>query len=275
MEQPLLHEWQIRMHERWRQESTPAQNEVSGVRMVGGSDAMRRVEREALAAARREAHVLITGARGVGKAVMARFIHHHSDRATHGFAMVNCEGLPELLAESELFGHVRGSFAGAYGDKPGLLETVPGGTVFLGEVGALSLRMQALLLRFLETGEFRRVGSALVRTALDVRLIASTTANLPGRVIAGLFLDDLYARLNAVCLAVPPLSDRRDDIPSLVDHFVGQFANRNVQFQTAAAEISHEAWAALCRGEWPGNVRELRRVVLRHLLNASTRGQHS
>jgi DNA-binding NtrC family response regulator len=275
MEQPLLDEWQTSMHQRWHPASTPAQNEVPGVRMVGGSDAIRRVEREALAAARRGAHVLITGGRGVGKAVVARFIHQYSERTTHGFAMVNCEGLPDLLAESELFGHVRGSFTGAYADKPGLLESVPGGTIFLGEVGALSMRMQALLLRFLETAEFRRVGSPLVRTALDVRVIASTTANLPGRVVAGLFLDDLYARLNAVGLAVPPLSDRRDDIPSLVDHFVGQFANRSVPFQTAAAEISHEACEALCRGEWPGNVRELRRVVLRRLLNASARRSHS
>ena len=242
--------------------------EIPGVRIVGGSDASRRVECEALAAARKDAHVLITGARGVGKAVVARFIHQHSDRATQGFAMLNCEGLPDLLAESELFGHVRGSFAGAYQDKPGLFESVPGGSVFLGEVGALSARMQALLLRFLETGEFRRVGSDLVRKAIDIRVIASTTANLPARVVAGLFLDDLYGRLNATGLSVPPLRDRRDDIPSLVDHFVGQFAGRNVQ--SDVPPISKEVYAALCRGEWPGNVRELRRVVLRQLLNAST-----
>jgi two-component system response regulator AtoC len=243
--------------------------EVPGVRIVGGSDASRRVEREALVAARRDAHVLISGARGVGKTVLARFIHQNSSRSTHGFAMVTCEGLPDLLAESELFGHVRGSFAGAYGDKPGLLESIPGGTIFLGEVGALSARMQALLLRFLETGEFRRVGSDLVRKSLDIRLIASTTVNLPGRVVAGLFLDDLYGRLNAVGLSVPPLRDRRDDIPSLVDHFVGQFAGRNVASAADAPAISKEVYAALCRGEWPGNVRELRRVVLRQLLNAS------
>jgi two-component system response regulator AtoC len=241
--------------------------ELSGVRIVGGSVASRRVEREALVAARQNAHVLITGARGVGKAVVARFIHQHSDRSAQAFAMLNCEGLPDLLAESELFGHVRGSFAGAYGDKPGLFESAPGGTVFLGEVSALSARMQALLLRFLETGEFRRVGSDLARNALDIRVIASTTANLPARVVAGLFLDDLYGRLNAMGLSVPPLRDRRDDIPSLVDHFVGQFASPSVPSRMPA--ISNEVYAALCRGEWPGNVRELRRVVLRQLLNAS------
>ncbi len=133
--------------------------------MVGSSDAMRRVEREALLAARGDANVLITGERGVGKAAFARFIHEHSDRSPHGFATINCEGLPDLLFESELFGHVQGSFAGAYRDKPGLLESVPGGTVFLDEVGALSERMQARLLRFLETGEYRRIGGDRIQSA--------------------------------------------------------------------------------------------------------------
>lgn len=260
------------MNERRPRESPPHQ-EVPGIQILGGSDAIRRVERDALVAARRDAHVMITGARGVGKAVVARFIHQHSDRSTHRFAMLNCEGLPDLLVESELFGHTKGSFNGAYAHKPGLLESAAGGTIFLSEVGALSLRMQALLLRFLETGEFRRVGSEMVRKALDIRVIASTTMNLPGRVVAELFLDDLYARLNGVGVSVPSLSDRRDDIPSLVDYFVGQFPNRKVPVQSEAPGISSEACAALYRGEWPGNARELRRVVLRHLLTAS--GPHS
>ena len=235
--------------------------------MVGSSDAMRRVEREALLAARGNANVLITGERGVGKSAVARFIHERSDRSAHGFAMIKCEGLPDLLVESELFGHVRGSFTGAYRDKPGLLELVPGGTIFLDEVGALSPTIQARLLRFLETGEYRRIGDDRVRiqntARLDVRFIASTTANLPALVAAGLFLDDLYGRLNVTSLSVPPLRERRDDIPSLVDHFSGQVAG--------FSEIPKVERDALCRAEWPGNVRELKSVVLRKLLSAAAR----
>ena len=138
--------------------------EVPRIRVIGHSDAIRRVEREALLAARGDASVLITGEPGVGKAVIARFVHEYSGRSPHGFAMVNCEGLPDLLFESELFGHVQGSFSGAYRDKPGLLASVPGGTLFLEEVGALSASMQARLLRFLETGTYLPVGWDRVKT---------------------------------------------------------------------------------------------------------------
>jgi len=242
--------------------------------LVGSSDAIRRVELKALMAARVDKNVLITGERGVGKAVVARFIHEHSDRSQKGFAVLNCEGLPDLLVESELFGHLQGSFAGAYRDKPGLLASVNGGTVFLDEVGALSPRMQARLLRFLATGEYLGIGSdhVQIQARLNVRLIASTAADLPAQVDAGLFLDDLHGRLNTLSLAVPPLRERRDDIPSLVDHFVAQFAGRGTAVKTDAAspagEISSEVYAALCRAEWPGNVQELRSVVFRQLLSA-------
>jgi len=231
--------------------------------VVGSSDAMRRVEREALLAARGNANVLITGERGVGKSAVARFIHERSDRSAHGFAMIKCEGLPDLLVESELFGHVRGSFTGAYRDKPGLLELVPGGTIFLDEVGALSPTIQARLLRFLETGEYRRIGDDRVRiqnpARFDVRFIASTTANLPALVAAGLFLDDLYGRLNVTSLSVPPLRERRDDIPTLVEHFAAECGG--------LPEISAAVRDALCRADWPGNVRELKSAVLRQLLS--------
>jgi DNA-binding NtrC family response regulator len=188
--------------------------------------------------------------------------------------VLNCEGLPDLLVESELFGHTQGSFAGAYRDKPGLLASVRGGTVFLDEVGALSPRMQARLLRFLATGEYLGIGGdhVQIQAQLNVRLIASTAANLPARVDAGLFLDDLYGRLSAVSLSVPPLRERRDDIPSLVDHFVAQFAGRGVSLRSDAAdtssEISSDVYAALRRADWPGNVQELRSVVFRQLLSA-------
>ena len=244
------------------------------IQLVGSSHAMRRVHREAVLAARLNASVLISGERGVGKTSIARFIHEHSDRSANGFAVLHCEGLPDLLVESELFGHVRGSFAGAYRDKPGLLESVRGGTLFLDEVGTLSPRMQARLLRFLATGEYLGIGGDNVRVqaSLNVRLIASTSANLPALVDAGLFLDDLHDRLNAVSLWVPPLRERRDDIPSLVDHFIGQFAGRGTTVEAdgpdESPEISTEVYAALCQAEWPGNVQELRSVVLRQLLSA-------
>jgi len=247
---------------------------ISRVRLVGSSEAIRRVEQKARMAARVDKNVLITGEHGVGKAIVARFIHENSERSASGFAVLHCEGLPDLLFESELFGHVRGSFAGAYRDKPGLLESVRGGTLFLDEVGTLSPRMQARLLRFLATGEYLSIGGDNVRVqaSLDVRLIASTSANLPALVDAGLFLEDLHERLNALSLSVPPLRERRDDIPSLVDYFIGQFAARGVAVKADApdtsTEISSEVYAALCRAEWPGNVQELRSVVMRQLLSA-------
>ena len=228
--------------------------------MVGRSDAMQRVEREAILAARGNANVLITGEPGVGKSAIARFIHERSDRSAQGFAIIKCEGLPDLLVESELFGHLRGSFVGAYRDKPGLVESVPGGTIFLDEVGALSAKMQIRLLRFLETGDYQRIGDARVRIqARDVRWMASTSVNLPTRVDAGLFLNDLHDRLNGVGLSVPPLRERRDDIPTLVEHFAAECGG--------LPEISAAVRDALCRADWPGNVRELKSAVLRQLLS--------
>jgi len=248
--------------------------EVHRMRVIGSSAAMRRVEREALLAARSSAHVLIAGERGVGKGVVARFIHERSDRAPHGFAIINCEGLPDLLFESELFGHARNSFPGAYRNKSGLLNAVPGGTILIDEVGALSEGMQALLLRFFETGQYLPVGGDSIQTAPNVRVIASTTADLGVRVAAGSFLGALHRRLATVSLTVPPLRERRDDIPSLVDHFVRQFVGRSVPFQVAAPKIAPEISSAvrdaLARAEWPGNVGELKHAVLQQLLVAAS-----
>jgi len=253
--------------------------EVSRIRVIGHSEAIRRVQREALLAARGDANILITGEPGVGKAVIARFVHESSGRSQHGFAMINFEGLPDVLLESELFGHVQGSFSGAYRDKPGLLSSVPGGTIFLEGVGALSVKMQARLLRFLETGAYLPVGMDRVKSQPQspiqvrpgVRLIASTTADLRARVADGTFLRGLYDRLSDVGLTVPPLRERRDDIPSLVDHFVGQFVGRCRPFQINGPAISPEITSAvrevLSRTEWPGNVRELKDVVLRQVMN--------
>jgi DNA-binding NtrC family response regulator len=199
-----------------------------GLQGSRSSEAMQRVESEALEAARWDANVLITGEPGACKAALARFIHEHSARSSRKFAAIACESLPGLLLESALFGHVRGSFAGAYDDKAGLLESVPGGTVYLDDVSALSLRTQARLLRYLETGESLRIGGTPVQVQpwLSVRLIVSTTAHLPSRAAAGLFLDELYIRLSVARVTVPPLRDRPASVPALVDSFAEQFAVR-------------------------------------------------
>jgi DNA-binding NtrC family response regulator len=197
--------------------------------------------------------VLITGESGVGKDLIARRIHARSRRSSHAFVPVNCAGLSESLLESELFGHVKGSFTGAYRDKLGKLQTAHRGTIFLDEVGEMSLRMQAMLLRFLENGEIQAVGSDSRLTTVDVRVIAATNRNLPDLIAAGQFREDLLYRLRVIHLEVPALRQRKDEIPVLVNHFIAR-TNRRANFTAAALE-------ALCRYRWPGNVRELQNVV--------------
>jgi transcriptional regulator with PAS, ATPase and Fis domain len=200
-----------------------------------------------------DAKVLITGESGVGKDVIARRIHSRSRRTNHPFVPVNCAGLTESLLESELFGHVKGSFTGAYRDKLGKLQTAHRGTIFLDEVGEMSLRMQAILLRFLENGEIQAVGSDLRQATVDVRVIAATNRNLPELIAAGQFREDFFYRLRVIHLEVPPLRLRRDEIPILVNHFIARTHRR--------ASFTAEAMEALCRYRWPGNVRELQNVV--------------
>jgi DNA-binding NtrC family response regulator len=204
-------------------------------------------------AALSDGKVLITGESGVGKDLIARRIHGQSRRSSQPFVPVNCAGLTESLLESELFGHVKGSFTGAYRDKLGKLQTAHGGTIFLDEVGEMSLRMQAILLRFLENGEIQAVGSDTRLTTVNVRVIAATNRNLPDLIAAGQFREDLLYRLRVIHLEVPPLRQRRDEIPVLVNHFIAR-TNRRASFTTEAME-------ALCRYRWPGNVRELQNIV--------------
>jgi transcriptional regulator with PAS, ATPase and Fis domain len=204
-------------------------------------------------AAASDAKVLITGESGVGKELFAREIHERSTRGERPLVTLNCAGLTETLLESELFGHAKGSFTGAYRDKPGKLELADGGTLFLDEVGEMSLRMQALLLRFLENGEVQRVGGSERLRQVDARIVAATNRNLGERVASGEFREDLLYRLRVVHIHVPPLRERRADILPLVGHFAAQ-RSRPVRFTDEAIEV-------LRRYRWPGNVRELQNVV--------------
>jgi len=203
--------------------------------------------------ARTDAKVLITGESGTGKEVVARQVYALSNRSSRSFVPVNCAGLPETLLESELFGHVRGSFTGAYRDKPGKLQLAHQGTLFLDEVGEMSLRMQALLLRFLENGEIQSIGSDSANTRVDVRVVAATNRNLAELVSTGQFRQDLMYRLRVIHLQVPPLRDRPEDIRLLVHEFV-KASGRPVRF-------SEDAIRVLEQYRWPGNVRELQNVV--------------
>jgi transcriptional regulator with PAS, ATPase and Fis domain len=224
-----------------------------GVDFIGTGPVMSDLKEEIFRVARSDAKVLITGESGVGKELVANALHALSPRVHRPFVAVNCAGLPESLLESELFGHVKGSFTGAYRDKPGKLQAAHRGTIFLDEVGEMSLRMQALLLRFLENGEIQSVGSDGQPARVDVRVVAATNRNLPELIAAGQFREDLMYRLRVIHLEVPSLRERREDIRPLVAHFVRR-TGRPVSF-------TEEAMQLLVRHRWPGNVRELHNVV--------------
>jgi transcriptional regulator with PAS, ATPase and Fis domain len=214
---------------------------------------MAAVLRLAQRAAVGDSKVLITGESGVGKDLVARLIHAESLRHRGPFVAVNCAGLTESLLETELFGHVKGSFTGAYRDKLGKLQLADRGTLFLDEVGEMSLRMQALLLRFLEQGELQRVGAQERAHHVDVRIVAATNRNLAERVAAGQFREDLLYRLRVIHIHVPPLRERRTDIRPLVGHFA--------RVRGVGKSFTADALALLERYRWPGNVRELQNIV--------------
>ena len=238
------------------------------MQLIGQSEAIRVLQADIECAARSDAKVLITGETGVGKEVVARHIHQRSGRAAGPLLTVNCAGLPDSLLESELFGHVRGSFTGAYRDKPGLLEMAPNGTVFLDEVGEMSPRMQAVLLRFLETGEIQRIGADRSHTRVNVRLITATNRELRTHIEAGAFREDLYFRLNVIRLCIPPLRERTDDIALLVDYFMDFYSR---QHRTPRPEVTPGAMEQLLAHRWPGNIRELKNVVERVILKVNGR----
>lgn len=229
--------------------------------LIGRSAALRLVQQEIEYAARSDAKVLITGASGVGKEIVAHLIHQRSKRRHAPLMTINCAALPDTLLESELFGHARGSFTDAYRDKRGLFESAHNGTVFMDEVGEMSLRMQALLLRFLESGEIQRVGTDDRRKlTADVRIIAATNRRVLDRIQSGDFREDLYYRLNVIHITIPPLKDRPDDIQPLLEHFLRLFAE---QHSVPLPVCAPDAIRVLEAYDWPGNVRELRNIAER------------
>ena len=243
--------------------------EVETLRSTLGADAVRdlvvaesRVMRDLLELASRVARhsttVLVTGESGTGKEVLAKAIHRMSPRAEASFTAINCAAIPEQLLESELFGHTRGAFTGATADRAGLFEAAHQGTLLLDEIGDLPLGLQAKLLRVLEEGEIRRVGAREGRK-VDVRVIAATAKSLGDAAERGEFRSDLYYRLDVVRLQIPPLRERREDIPALLAHFARQSAQRLGH----PVSITPQALAMLTDHSWPGNVRELRNAVER------------
>ena len=245
--------------------------EEGQIQLIGTSPAMRELQEEIARVASSDAKVLITGESGTGKEVVARAIAMSPAGArAETFVPVNCAGIAETLLESELFGHMKGSFTGAYRDKPGKLEMAANGTLFLDEIGEMTLRMQGLLLRFLETGEIQKVGAERVSNVANVRIIAATNRDLWSLIAQSQFREDLFYRINVLHLSIPPLRERREDIPPLIDHFMTRFSRQNSNGGNGGNGGSHgspvrtiapDAMAALCRYSWPGNVRQLQNVV--------------
>ncbi len=238
--------------------------EISFDGIIGQSDAMKRIFDTVTKIAPHRTNVLITGESGTGKELLARAIHRNSDRAGGPLVPVNCGAIPEQLLETELFGHVKGAFTGAVRDHDGLFEQADGGTLFLDEIAELPLALQVKLLRAIEDNVIRRVGDTRGRQ-VDVRLVAATGTDLDEAVAQGRFREDLFYRLNVIQLQVPPLRQRREDIPLLLDHFVETHARRHGMVVRGP---DRDAMRALLSYPWPGNVRELENVMERAVLLA-------
>ncbi|HEX6925973.1 MAG TPA: sigma-54 dependent transcriptional regulator [Longimicrobiaceae bacterium] len=234
-------------------------------KMIAESRAMQPILRIMERIGPSDANVLITGEHGTGKEVVARWLHASSRRARKPLVTVNAGGISEGLFESELFGHVKGAFTDAKSDRIGFFEMADGGTLFLDEIGNLSPKLQARLLRVLQTGEFQRVGSSRTIRA-DVRVLSATNLNLDTEVAEGRFREDLLYRLNTVEIRLPPLRERREDIPTLANHFLRRQA---AQYRKSITGFSPQAMNALLAYDWPGNIRELEHTVERAVLLAS------
>jgi len=230
--------------------------------LIGDHPSMKQLWKEIQKTAPTNATVLIYGESGTGKELIARAIHNHSLRAKETFVQVNCAAIPEELIESELFGHEKGAFTGATERKSGKFEQADGGTIFLDEIGDMSLKTQSKVLRVLEEGEVQRVGSNKI-SKVDVRVIAATNKDLRKEISEGKFRDDLYFRLNVVPIFSPPLRDKKEDIPLLVEYFCRNFADEN---NFKMKKFSEEALKAMMAYPWKGNVRELKNVVERVII---------
>jgi two-component system nitrogen regulation response regulator NtrX len=230
--------------------------------MIGESYAMRQLREQVAMAAPTNGRVLIYGENGTGKELVARTIHALSRRRSALFVEVNCAAIPEELIESELFGHVRGAFTGAVADRRGKFEVADGGTIFLDEIGDMSLKTQAKVLRVLQEQAMEAVGGT-TRIKVDVRVLAATNKDLQAEIRSGRFREDLYFRLNVIPIFVPPLRDRQEDLPLLADHFMADFAR---EYGRRLKTFESAAGAVLQRYPWPGNVRELRNVIERLMI---------
>jgi two-component system response regulator HydG len=263
LKRPLVVRSVTRANEKW---SLKAENQalraeleaVTGDRsMIGTSPAMRRVLDSISQVAQASTTVLVLGESGTGKELVARAVHRRSRRSRGPFVAINCAAIPVTLLESELFGHERGAFTGAFARREGRFKMADGGTLFLDEVAELDPMVQAKLLRVLQEGEFERLGGTqTIRT--DVRVVASTNKNLAEMVRAGRFREDLYYRLNVISIVLPPLRERPDDIPLLVQHFLARFAARN---RKEVRTVAREAMELMMAHDWPGNVRELENTI--------------
>jgi DNA-binding NtrC family response regulator len=225
--------------------------------IIGDSPHLRELLKKVEKVAVRDTSVLITGESGTGKELIAQAVHYNSPRKEKRFVAINCGALPETLLESELFGTKKGAFTGATENRQGLLEAADGGTLFLDEIGNLPMHVQKTLLRFLQEQEFLRLGETKP-TKVDVRIISATNSELPTEVKNGTFREDLYYRFNVVNIHLPPLRERKNDIPLLAAHFINL---QNQKFGTQVQGLSSEALTAACAFAWPGNIRQLRNVI--------------
>src|SRR5216117_662865 len=232
-----------------------------GVVLLGEAPAFQRTVELARRVAATDASVFLTGESGSGKELIAQFIHSHSRRSSRPFVAINCAAMPEALLESEMFGHRRGAFTGAVRDKPGLLETANGGTLLLDELAEMPKAIQAKLLRVIQDGVVRRVGSETTDAVVNVRFIAATNGDPEAALRSGDLREDLYYRLRVVPIQVPPLRERLEDIPLLAEHFLTTFWSRHRRKGEAMPHLTEEALALLCTHPWRGNVRELQNVI--------------
>ena len=254
------------LHEQVAQLQAAASERFGFDNIVGNSPAMASVFDQVSAVAPSDATVLLTGPTGTGKELVGKAIHFNSSRRQGPLVQINCGALPSGLLESELFGHEKGAFTGAVRQHKGRFEQADGGTLMLDEVGEMPLETQVKLLRVLESGEFQRVGGTRTMS-VDVRLVAATNRTLREEVHAGRFREDLFYRLNVFEIALPPLTQRMDDVPHLVEHFVQKFA---AQHKRPVTDVSRSAMDTLMRHNWPGNIRELEHAVERAIILAAT-----